>query len=134
MSLSPSVSITNGGTISVAGGTAKTFSVTQNQGNKVVLQDLSVTDMRVRPSVEVTVKTPVVSALAPNGYTQFRSSGVVKIPKLLANGHITVNQLKFELAADFEATDAEKQYLLDIGSQFAFQAALKSAFKDGVLA
>lgn len=127
------IAVTNGGTIAATGGTTKTFSKLRQNGNSVILSDLAVSDMRVRPTIEVSVRSPAPSVSAPNGYTQARGSNVIKVPKLLANGKITVNTVRQEFSFDVETTDAEKQYLLDLAAHAAINTDLKSAMKDGAI-
>jgi len=125
--------VKNAGTIAVTGGTDKTYTAVRSNGNTVELTDLSVTDMRLRPLLSIRFNQPSVSAGAPNGYTQGRCLVVLKQPKLLANGKITVNTVRYDFAFDFETSDVEKQLMIDTIAHTAIIAALKSALKDGAL-
>jgi hypothetical protein len=62
-------------------------------------------------------KDPKVSASAPNGYTQARTSVVMRSPLALDNGEYTVNTGRIELAVDHETTNSEVQTMLNCMGQ-----------------
>lgn len=128
MSLSNASTLT-GATISASGGTAVTWATLGLVGNKNIIVVPADTDFRVRRQIDVTVKQPSVQASAPNGYTQARVTAFYKKPILLANGKITVNTVKVEVAYDVESTAAQIQDMLDTGAQFMFDADFTPAFK-----
>lgn len=132
MSLS-NASVLSGATMSPSGGTALAF---ESQGSTLATNKLIVTadtDLRTRREISATIKEPRVQASAPNGYTQARSILVFKAPLSLDNGNITVNTLRIELAFDVETTDAEKDELLVLGSQFLNDSDFTGFFKNLVV-
>jgi len=77
--------------------------------NNLYLDDGSTILMQT--AVSVSNKSPVVSANAPNGYTQQRSKVFFKVPLLLDNGEITVNTVSIEIACDPETDSSERDAL-----------------------
>lgn len=120
----------SGATLSTTGGTDSTF--TRN-GINPDFKDLSIIDERLRPSMTVTNKVSVASAQAPDGYTQSRTSLIIRVPKTLANSKITINTIRLEIAYDPQTTDAERENLLEYACQAGIVTALKDAFKYGIL-
>lgn len=133
MSLSNAAVVT-GGTLSVAGGSALTFSSFGSSPGVVELGVPADTDFRLRRTATCQYKAPRVSKDAPNGYTQARAIATYRKPKLLANGKYTVNTIQVSIQYDPETTDAEKQELMDVAAQFGFDADFVSFFKSGSLA
>lgn len=113
------------------GGTALAFA---SVGGAVAgSADLAVaadTDLRLRRTLKFKVKYPSVLVTAPNGYTQARASAMFILPKVLANGKITVNTAKVELGFDPETTTAERQQLCDIIAQTLTNANSRVVFTD----
>jgi hypothetical protein len=60
-----------------------------------------------RTEIVFSGKVPKVSASGPGGYTQGRSSVLVKQPKTLANAARTINTASVSLSIDPETTAAE---------------------------
>lgn len=119
----------SGATISASGGSAVTWASLGQNGNKNTLIVAADTDFRTRRQIDAVVKQPVPQVSAPNGYTQARASLFYKKPILLANGKITVNTVKVELAYDVESTPTQIQDMLDTGAQFCFDADFTPVFK-----
>jgi len=123
MSLANAGIVTAPSSIAASGGTAVTFvSNGSPSAGKLNIFVSAATDLRLRRSIDVTVRPPSANVSAPNGYTQARISFLFKKPKLLANGKITVNTSRVEFAYDVETTQAEIQDLLDTASQICFDA------------
>lgn len=121
MSLSNASIVTAPSSIAPTGGSALVFSSSGNLSNgKVTLIVSADTDLRIRRSIDATIKNPSPSLSAPNGYTQARVSFVYKKPKLLANGKITVNTARVEFSYDVETTQTEIQELADVAAQMCF--------------
>lgn len=59
-------------------------------------------------TIDFSVKRPKVSAASPSGYTQARSTILIRYPITLANGLVTVNTVSTVFASDIETTDAQK--------------------------
>lgn len=116
------------------GGTAVAFSGNSPSQGKMSMFVSADTDLRLRRTIDVTVKTPSSSASAPNGYTQARVQYLFRYPKLLANGRVTVNTAKVEFAYDVETTQTEIQQLLDVAGQICVDADFTPTSKSLVLA
>lgn len=130
MSLS-NASIILGGTLSVSGGSAVTFSsLGNNTDGTVMLYVPADTDLRLRRKVNARVNMPKPSASAPNGYTQARGQMVFYQPILLANGLVTVNTYKVEAAYDIETSVAKRQEGLDFIGACAFDTDFTPVFKE----
>lgn len=117
-------------TVAASGGTDVTLVSLGIQGNKNSLIFSTDTNLSTRRLAEFSVKQPAVSASAPGGYTQARNTVLVKFPKTLANGAITVNTGKFELAYDPQTTQAEVESYCEQMAQMAGTAAFMSFQKD----
>jgi hypothetical protein len=110
-----SASVPVGATYTPSGGTATSFismGKTLNQ-NKLYIDD-SPTSLALRKTALATVKPPVVSSDAPNGFTQQRSSISFHVPLLLDNGEYTTNKVEVSISYDVETSAAELQYLRDL--------------------
>jgi len=128
MALSTATSL-SGATISASGGATVQWSSLGLQGNKNVLVVAADTDLRIRRQIDASAKTPSVQLSAPNGYSQARGVVFYKKPKLLANGKVTVNTARVEIAYDVETTPTEIQDLLDVASQVCFDSDFTPVFK-----
>jgi hypothetical protein len=100
----------------------------------VILYVPADTDLRTRRTILARIKSPVVNASSPNGYTQARAEVTFFKPKLLANGKVTTNKLGVFASYDFETTPTETQELLDIGGQILTDPDFVSVFKSLSLA
>lgn len=129
MSLKNAV-VKTGATHAPTGGSDLTFGDFGTVGTKVALGVPADTDMRLRRSIDGSFKTPRANASSPNGYTQARATLTFKKPILLANGKITVNTIQVSVAYDWEASDAQKQELMDVGAQMCYDADFISFFKN----
>lgn len=115
-----------GGTTSTTGGTS-TPMITKGDtlGEKRMILDDS-SEYIAQTSLSFTVKDPVVSSGAPNGFTQQRSQLKVLVPLALDNGNRTFNTITIVVATDPETTSSEKDALIELG----VQALNGSAFAD----
>jgi len=130
MALNNLAVVTGPSNIAPTGGTALTFTSNGFTGpGKLTLVVPADTDLRLRRSMDVTVKQARVSSSAPNGYTQPRITVIYKKPKLLANGKITVNTIKVEAAYDVETTQTEIQELIDVAAQVCSDSDVEPTFK-----
>lgn len=104
-------------TVTPSGGTAMalTSQGISNDKNRFVVD--ADEDLRTQRSLEYSVRRPKPQASAPNGYTQARVSGIFKIPRILANGAISVDTITISLNADVETTVAQKTEMLKLGAQ-----------------
>lgn len=128
MSLS-NASVSSGATIAPTGGTALAFTSRGIVGNTNTIYVDADTDSRTRRSIVCTTKDAKVSAGAPNGYTQQRTSFVFKSPLTLDNGLVTVNKVSIEFAYDVETSDAELEELRIIAAQICSDADFEDAVK-----
>jgi len=100
-------------TVALSGGTAITFTNVEQQRGVYKFLDLSESDFRLRRSVLVTARDPKIAVGSPNGYTQARTSQVVVVPVLLANGKITTSTVRIETSFDIEVPEADRIGILD---------------------
>lgn len=115
--------LVSGGTISVAGGSAVTFSPKSTLTNGTLEVAVAAdSDFRLRRTASFKVVNPASDVSKPNGYTQAKAIATFRKPKLLANGKYTTNSVQISLFYDPETTDAEKQELMDFAAQLAFDA------------
>lgn len=129
MSIS-TASILKDGTVATTGGTAQAFTSlgdTLNQHNAY----FDGSDFLTRSECNFTVKAPKISASAPNGYTQARSTVIMKVPLALDNGSNTVNTIKIEFSSDVETTDAEKQTMIVYAAQLLHDTDFSAFWKSG---
>lgn len=122
--------INSGATLSIAGGTAKTFtSDGMSIVNGIHLIDASVTDFRVQPSVTLKVKRPV---LASNGtYSKAKLSATYKVPILLASGATSFEIIRIERESHPEASAASRLDLNVMGAQMLFDTDFTAFWASG---
>lgn len=99
--------------VSEAGGDVVTYAFRAGQDEVRHYHVLADSDLRVRRTCTVKNVPPRPDVSKPNGYTQGRSTITFREPMLLANGKITVNTSKHELAYDVEASSALKTRLIN---------------------
>lgn len=115
-------------TVSATGGTSMPMTSIGGSENKNTLIVDADTDLRTQRSITFTVRRPKVQASAPNGYTQGRCTALIKIPRLLANGKITVDTVSIQVSADVETTVAQKTEMLKLGAQALFDSETLAAW------
>jgi len=71
-----------------------------------------------RKTVSFKVSRPKPAPSAPNGYSQQRSSIVLKFPKLLANEQTVVDTVRITVASSSETTELELAEYARLGAQF----------------
>lgn len=116
--------------VAATGGTDVTLVSLGIQGNKNTLAFSTDTNLATRRLAEFSVKAPQVQASAVGGYTQARNTILVKFPKTLANGNITINTAKVEVAYDPQTTQAEVESYCEQISQMVGTTAFMSFQKD----
>lgn len=119
--------------MSVTGGSSKTYTVTTRGSNSLTVADLSEADSRLRRSINFKATLPKISPSAPNGYTQERKEAKFRFPKLLANGNRTENSWQVTSSNDIESTAAEKLEQQLIVAQCISQAAWDDYWKSGAV-
>lgn len=121
------------GTLSVAGGTAKSFTTDgQTVANGLHLADASVTDFRIRPNMTVKVKMPSLDGAGV--YSKDKKTITYVVPKLLASGKTVFNLIRVEREVHPESTAAEALHLLNVGAQLLFDLDTTSFWASGSLA
>lgn len=126
-----SLTINLGGTPSVTGGTATTFTETSRTvvGGKQY-SNMNITDYRVRPTVTVTSKLPAFQ----NGvWAKGKYSLTYTIPIITASGAIAYNNWRQELEVHPEFSDVNAALLRSDGVQFGFDTDLTNFWKGGSL-
>jgi len=132
MALKPSFVVLTGATASQTGGSNVTFTyIGENKDGAMIFADLTATDFRLRMSLELKVRNFAPDAGKPNGFTQQRQSYVLKIPKLLTNGSVTINTVKGEIAYDPETSAAERVTLIGLGQSIIIDSDLTEFVKNG---
>lgn len=126
--------LTLGGTISITGGAAKTFTEageTITNGVKVV--DLSTTDSRLRASLTA-INRP--AKLDAKGVYVSKDKKTVKIvrPKLRADGTISFPLREIRIEDDPEMTDTEKAELNSYAAQVFFDPDFQQFVLNGATA
>jgi hypothetical protein len=97
----------------------------ENKNTLIVDAD---TDLRTQRSLVLTTRPPKVQASAPNGYTQARMGALLKIPRTLANGSISVDTISIQLATDVETSVADKDEMLALASQVLIDSEMSAAW------
>lgn len=90
-------------------------------------------DQRTRRTATFSVKPAKVSTSAPNGYTQIRNTVVIRFPRILANGNLTVDTFRGELSRDVETTAAQTEEMLESSSQMIGTSAFLPFWADSNL-
>lgn len=94
------------GTVATTGGTATSMISKDTDGGHNVILDEGV-EFNAQTKLSFSSKDPKVSASAPNGYTQHRTTVKILEPLLLDNGNYTMNSVTVTFGVDHETTDAE---------------------------
>lgn len=121
----------NGGTISVAGGTSKTFSEvgeTIKNGKKVA--DLSVVDARVRPTITCVNRPASLNSLGIYISKDKRTAKLVQ-PKVITSGALVFNVREIRAEDHPETTDAEKVVLDSYAAQLLSDSDFTQFFRNG---
>lgn len=102
--------------LSVTGGTSKTFSPTGDDvKNGIRVVDTSATDFRIRKSITVRNRS---EALQSDGtYSKFIRKAELCVPKILASGSVVKTWVRVEIEAHPENTVAEVTDLQLLGGQ-----------------
>lgn len=126
--------LTLGGTISITGGTAKTFTEAgETITNGVKVTDLSTTDSRLRTSLTA-INRP--AKLDAKGVYVSKDKKTVKIvrPKLRADGTISFPLREIRIEDDPEMTDTEKAELNNFTAQVFFDPDFQQFVLNGATA
>lgn len=126
--------LSQSGTLSVTGGTVKTFTeVGETIRNGVKVSDLSVTDARIRPTITCVNRPAQLNSSGVYVSKDKRTSKVVW-PRLAADGTLSfpLGEIRTEFTADM--TDAEKMAILCYLGQLMFDADFQQFFLNGATA
>lgn len=97
-----------GATFAPSGGTATNLVLlSSDAANATAFIGTAGVTPLTRTEISFSAKTPKVSPNAPGGFTQGRSSAIIRKPKVLANLKRTINTGKVEFSIDPETTQAE---------------------------
>lgn len=119
--------------LSVTGGSSKTYTVTKRGSGSLTVADLTENDSRLRRSIDFRAVPARISASAPNGYTQERKEAKYRFPLLLDNGKRTENSAIVIMATDIESTPAEKLEMQLTVAQSLSQAAWQEYWQSGAV-
>jgi hypothetical protein len=86
-----------------------------------------------RRTAEFGTKAPKVNPSSPGGYTQERRTVVFRRPITLADGSITVETLRVELATASETDEADKVEMLEQVAQIMVNSDFADFWHEGVL-
>lgn len=117
MSLNNAIVKTGATSIAPTGGTDLTMVTSKTDSQKTITQVAADTDFRTKRTFEFVAKGPVSNPGAPNGYTQVRNSVRFKVPRLLANGKISVDTVDVIVSTDVETSAVNRKDMRYIGAQ-----------------
>lgn len=125
----------NGATATFSGGTSKTFTpdgTTVENGIRII--DASVTDFRVRPSITLKNRNPLLSNGPIPKWTKDKRSAVYQIPFVTASGEIAFNTLRLEREIHPETTSAAALDFNAVSAQICLDADFASFWATGSMA
>jgi hypothetical protein len=119
MSTIESTAVTSGSSavISPTGGSSETFVAMGIVDGKQTIYFDGDGDFNSRRTITFSKTDPKPNASSPGGYTQERRLVVIKRPKTLDNGDVTIETLRMEMSTASETTDSEKLDLQFTGAQ-----------------
>lgn len=126
-------SISAGATISATGGTAVNYTpngITIQNGIQLI--DAAITDYRIRPTLTLKVKAPVLDK--DRVYSKDRKSMLLVEPVLLASGRVVFNLLRIEREVHPETTAANTLSFNTKGAQLLTDADFTSFWSAGSIA
>jgi len=129
MSLVNAAVVTAPTSIAPTGGSALAFQAKNPGADPLQLYVAADTDLRLRRTIDISIKPPKVNAGMPNGFTQGQVVARYNKPKLLANGKITTASVRISMSYDVENSQAEIQELMDVGAQMLFDSDFTSLWK-----
>lgn len=125
--------INAGATISAAGGSAVNYTPNgQTIQNGIQLIDATVTDYRVRPTVTLKVKNPVLDSNLV--YSKDRKSILLVEPIILASGKVVFNLIRMEREVHPETTAANALGLNTKAAQLLTDADFTNFWASGSIA
>lgn len=127
-------SILTGCTISATGGTARALSVSgESVPNGIKLRDLSVTDLRIQPTLVLSTTMPTVDNSGK--YTgRFKSKAVYVEPFIQADGTISFDVIRIERSVSPERSAAAVAAMNVVGAQLFFDTDFTAFWASGSVA
>jgi len=122
-------SISKGATLAITGGTSEALTGLSD-GNGKTSTFYNGSDYLTRQEIDFITRAPKVNVNSPDGYTQARSSIVLRVPKILANGQRTVSTIRIEFSSSIENTSAEKDDMLNDAAQLLIDAGFSDFWKN----
>lgn len=127
-------SLLTGNTISATGGTARPLSVSgESIPNGLKLRDLSVTDLRVQPTLTVSTTMPSVDS-SGKVTGRFKSKVVYVEPFIQADGTISFDVIRIERSVSAERPAAQVAAMNNVGAQTLFDADFTGFWASGSVA
>jgi hypothetical protein len=120
-------------TIAFSAGTAKALTFLTQASASELIAFFNGTDFRTRFEAKFTSVMPYKKKDAPNGYSQNTRKCLLKFPKTLANGNITINTAEIIIRTDVETTDAEQNTYRNTVAQMAWDSDFDGFWKSGSL-
>jgi len=127
-----SISLTDGGTTSTAGGAAQTFDRTStpvNNGNEYA--DVSETNHLIRQKVILTARNPTLQA--DGSWSKHKAKGQFVLPFTLADGSISNCVVRAQVEYHPEASAAILAELREMGAQIMISSAFDDLYVAGTL-
>lgn len=127
-----SITLTDGGTSSTAGGAAQTFDRTSTPvTNGYEYADVSETNHLIRQKVVLTARNP--SLQTDGSWSKHKAKGQFVLPITLADGSISYNLVRVEVEYHPEATSANVDELREMGAQILISSVYDNLFVAGTL-
>lgn len=127
-------SILAGNTIAVSGGTARPLTVSgESVPNGIKLRDLSVSDLRIQPTLVFSTTMPTVDSSGK--YTgRFKSKAVYVEPFVQADGTMSFDVIRIERSVSPERPAAQVAAFNNVGAQLLFDADFTAFWASGSVA
>jgi hypothetical protein len=127
-----SISLTDGGTSSTAGGSAQSFDRTSTPvNNGYEYADVSETNHLARQKVIITARNP--SLQNDGSWSKHKAKGQFVLPITLADGSVSYCVARAEIEYHPEASAANVAELREMGAQVFISSAFDAVFQAGTL-
>jgi len=127
-----SITLTDGGTTTTAGGAAQTFDRTSTPvNNGYEYADVSETDHLARQKVILTARNPAEQA--DGSWSKHKAKGQFVLPITLADGSVSYNLVRVEVEYHPEASAANVDELREMGAQMLISSAYDNLYVAGTL-
>jgi hypothetical protein len=127
-----SISLTDGGTTSTAGGSAQAFDRTSTPvNNGYEYADVSETNHLIRQKVIITARNPALQV--DGSWSKHKAKGQFVLPITLADGTISNCVARVQIEYHPEASAANVAELREMGAQIAISSAFDDVYVAGTL-